>query len=507
MLCLRRLLISTTLCFPIALLGAGLAEAPEYISARQALADGLPGVAGLKAERLLKRKGWTRVETRELATFAAEAWTRAEEGARVLLVADAHDLDDESFWRGQALALNGDLQAARQILTDEAAAPRQPRARLLLAQVLASLGENAGAMTELAPLLASDDAALRRHAQLLQTEIEINEGKDPAQSPATTGGTSGHYLQARAMLKKGNIAGAQDELRAVLAATGGGERIHQAAVLLQAEALLRQEGAAQAHEDLIKFLDATAESRLWTEAFDLLDHAHRDLAPPRLLPEALLRWISSGNAAQQQPEPSVTVAEATTEFRGHAIYLTARWLADEHRDDEAVGLLEALLQLHSGHPRLGDAMRLAMTIHSRQKSDERVLSLAREWHEKFGTATSAVDFAAGGILFRRGDPLQALQLFQNAANVATTLTERRRALFNAAVAAIQASDFTLYQALLGQLEIVSNAASIGKDGQDSAATLELEKALHLASQRKSDAEAALRAFIRAHPKHPRHADA
>jgi hypothetical protein len=58
-------------------------EVPDYVSARQALADGLPGVAGVKAERLLKRKGWTRVETRQLATFAAEAWTRAEEGARV----------------------------------------------------------------------------------------------------------------------------------------------------------------------------------------------------------------------------------------------------------------------------------------------------------------------------------------------------------------------------------------------------------------------------------------
>lgn len=507
MSCLRRLFISTALCFPAVLFGAGLAENAEYVSARQALADGLPGVAGIKAERLLKHKGWTRVETRELATFAAEAWTRAQEGVRVLTVADEHDLDDEAFWRGQALALKGDLQAARQILTEEDSSPRQPRTRLLLAQILASLGENAGAMTELAPLLGSDDHALRRHAQLLQTEIEINEGKTPAGSPAISDDTSGRYLHARAMLKKGEVARAQEDLRAVLNATRGGERIHQAAILLQAEALVRQQEAAPAHEHLVKFLDTTAESHLWTEAFDLLDSAHQNLAEPRLLPEALLRWISSGNAAQQQPETSAAVAEATAEFRGHAIYLTAKWLADDQRDFEATGLLEALIELHPRHSRVGDALRLAMTIYSRRHIDARALSLADRWREQFGSASSAVDFAAGGILFRRGETQQALQLFQNAANVATTLTERRRALFNAGVAAIQASDFTLYQALLSQLEIVSNAASIGKDGQDSAATLELEKALQLASQRKSDAEAALRAFIRAHPKHPRHADA
>ena len=90
-------LTAAILAFPAALCAAGLEAAPDYISARQALADGLPGVAGVKAERLLKRKGWTRVETRQLATFAAEAWTRDEQGVRVLSLADAYDLDDADF--------------------------------------------------------------------------------------------------------------------------------------------------------------------------------------------------------------------------------------------------------------------------------------------------------------------------------------------------------------------------------------------------------------------------
>jgi len=503
----RFTLIATILSFPAALIAAGLDEAPEYVSARQALADGLPGVAAVKAERMLKSKGWTRVETRQLATFAAEAWTRAEDGARVLALADAHDLDDETFWRGQALALTGNLVEARKVLTEADDAPQHPRSSLLLAQILATLGDYADARAELAPLLDSADESLKAHARRLQTETAINEGKSTEPSSLSGTDTEGQYLRARALLQSGETDAAQTALRSVLDSAGGGERIHHAAVLLQADILLRQKRPAEAHDHLLKFLDATADSRLWPEAFDLLDRSHQALPEPRTMPEAVLRWLSSGNASQQQPEPPPALARAGTEFRGHAFFLTARWLAAEKRDTEAVSLLEALIQTQPSHPRARDAMRMAMEMHAQRHHDPRVLALADEWRARFGGSSAPVDFAAGSVLFRRGEHLQALQLFQNAANLATTLTERRRALFNTAVAAMLAGDFTLYQSLLGQLEVLTTATSAGKGGNDSAATLELEKALFLAAGRKTDAEPALRSFIRSHPDHPRFADA
>lgn len=504
----RRFFIAAALfILPAALLAAGLEDAPEFVLARQALADGLPGVAGVKAERLLKRKGWTRTETRQLATFAAEAWTRAEDGTRVLALAEAHDLDDETFWRGQALALNGDLAAARKVLMEDTTAAQQPRGRLLLGQILSALGENATARTEIIPLLTTTDAALRERAQLLLAEIELNEGKVAVSALPATADAPARYLHARAQLQYGQVSAAQQTLQSLLADTGGGERVHQAAILLQAETLLQQRQAAEAQDYLLKFLDATAASSLWVEAFDLLNRAHLDLAEPRTLPEAVLRWMSAGNAAQQQTDPAPDMAAATAEFRGHALYLTAQWLAAEKRDDEAASMLEALLQLHPGHPRLNAAMRLAMEIYAAHQVDERVLALTDAWRQQFGGASAMVDSAAAGILFRRGEHRRALELFENAANIAATLTERRRALFNAALSAILASDFTLYHSLLGQLEIVSNVAAAGKESADSAATLELEKALFLASGRKPEAEQDLRAFIRAHPQHPRFADA
>ena len=90
----------------------------EFVSARQALADGLPGVAAVKAERLLQRKDWSKTEVRQLATFPAEAWTRAGQSAPVLTLAEAHELEDEAFWRAEACALAGDLPAARQWLAE-----------------------------------------------------------------------------------------------------------------------------------------------------------------------------------------------------------------------------------------------------------------------------------------------------------------------------------------------------------------------------------------------------
>ncbi|MBL9130367.1 MAG: hypothetical protein JNG86_04160, partial [Verrucomicrobiaceae bacterium] len=155
---------------------AGLGTSREFLVARQALADGLPEVAALKAERLLPLKTWTRAETRQLATFAAEAWTRASNAPRVLKLAEAHDLEEETFWRAQALVLEGDLAAAREELASSKEA-RGAKARLLLAQILTALGEHDAAHDEIEPLTTTGSAEERRHANLLLAEIEINSGR------------------------------------------------------------------------------------------------------------------------------------------------------------------------------------------------------------------------------------------------------------------------------------------------------------------------------------------
>lgn len=486
---------------------AGLEESGDFISARQALADGLPGVAAVKAERLLQRKSWSKTEIRHLATFAAEAWTRAQQSAPVLALAEAHDLHDETFWRAEAHALAGDLPAARRLLTEDETSPRSMRSTLLLAQVLTALKEHDAARAELDRLASSEDPILRSEAQLVRREVDLQQGRPPAETSNAVKDPRVDYLLARSQLQSGQAKAARKTLDQLLSSPGGGQRLHQAATLLQAVVLMQESQPAKARDHLIQLLDATDECELWPESFSLLEQTRAQEGPAPHLPEAVLRWIAYGNAAQQAPEPPPSLQKAILVFRGHALLLAARWLADEGRNAEAAGLAETLLQLAPDHPANGEAMRAAMELYARLGAAERVLSLADSWRKRFGKDSAQVDFTVGSIQFERGDHWHAIASFQNAANIAGTLGERRRGLYNAATSAILAGDLGLYQTLLGQLAVASGPDGDGTDATASAATLELEKALYLASQRKDGAEQSLCAFIRDHADHPRFADA
>jgi len=485
---------------------AGLEDADEFKAARQALADGLPGVAAVKAERLLKRKGWSKTETRELATFAAEAWARAHQPTQVLALAEAYDLADESFWRAGAHALTGDLQAAHKVLSEDDDAQRKPRAMLLLAQVLAALDENEASRAELDRLVTVDDPFFRSQALLLRQEIDLREGRRPTIPAEASSEGRGEYLRACTQLQAGEAEAARRTLDSILATPGGGLRLHHAAMLLQAAVLMQEEKPAAARDHLIKFLDETDTSDLWKEGFALLDQARQTDAPSPL-PEAVLRWIASGNAAQQAPEPPTALREATMVFRGHTLLLASQWLAAEGKNAEAAGLLEALLQLTPEHPIAREAMSLAMDLHAALGANERVLLLAEKWRGQYGESSSRFDFVLGKIQYAKGDHWHALESFQKAASVATSLAERRRGLYNAATAAILTGDFGLYNTLLGQLAVVSGPEKGPGSNDESAATLKLEKALFEASQRKAAAEASLRDFLTKHPDHPRFPDA
>lgn len=494
-------------CLPAALFAAGLEDSEAFARARQALADGLPEVAAVKAARLLQNtKTWTKAEIKTLATFAAEAWVRSGKAAEVLALADAHELDDESFWRAQALVLDRRLAEAREELAG-GSGKLPPRSGLLLGQILFSLGEHEAAQDEVEALLAESDEALRRHATLLLAEIELNTGKshaalqrlDAMRDPedATAG-----LLRARCLMFTERLPEARQALEAVLKLSNGGAHARDAAAVSLAEVWMRENEPQKAVEHLVKMLDSSVQSEWWAQAFDMLHRAWSALPEPRDMPEAVLRWAGQGSQAQQVPQPSALLLAATAEFRGHAELLIARWLQAGKRPLEAAGMLEGFIRLHPDHPRLSTALRMAMEIYSGLSADARVMQVVDMWRSKFSgeQGGTMVDFLAGGIQFRRADFIPAQESFQAAANVASTLSERRRSLFNAAVSAFKGGDLVLYLGLLAQLE----AAGGSQDATgDSAADLQLNKALESAAQHADDAEESLRTFIATRPWHPR----
>lgn len=489
-----------------------LQESREFRLANQALHEGLPGVAATKATRLLEQRDWSEEDRRALAGFAVESWVRSKNGESALAILAKEKISEQPFWTAQAQVQAGKPELAREILETRLNSGETSRLeQLLLAQILLSQNQSSPARELLQNLTKPANNDISRQARLMLDELDLQAGnyeaavKDLTRLTKRDEAHTAELLRARGLLELNLFPQAETSLRHLLASPGGGERIHHTAAILLAETQLRQGKTTEAIETLVQFLDNTFQSQLWSEAFDMLALALEKDALHSLPPDATLRWISEGNTAQKQAQkPQLNVTET---FRGHAMLLIARWLLNQNRPLEAVGLLEAHIQLHQNHPQAGEAMRLALETYGKLKADERVTYLAAETRRRFGSAQSAmVDFVSGGTAYARGDYPQATTLFQTAANVATTLMERRAALYNAGVTALQMGEIALYQSMLSQLEVVSSGSPNNKSA-DTAADLELDRALALAAKEQSSAIEEFHTFIEKYPEHPRLAQA
>lgn len=490
----------------------GLQANDEYILARQALLDGLPGVAATKAERLLEEAGWSQEERSVLSTLAIESWIRARNGPAALAMLKKAGEETTVFWKAQAQVLAGQMDEARQSLEGRyAAGTATAQEKLLLAQVWLASQQTTQARELLLNLRNSPLESIARAALLMHNELEINSGNHEAavsdfnQFSGLLEEPTARLLRARGLLELGRHPQAAKSLQNILASAEGGERVqHQASVLL-AESMLRQGKMAESLETLVQFLDNTPESRYWEEAFEILFKALEKEPKTLLPPNATLRWITEGNTAQRQ---AVQKKESAHDFQGHAMLLLSRWLLSHQRTQEGLGLLEAMVQLHPDHPQWAEAMRMALETYGTLKADVRVSSLASQWRLRYGGGQSAmVDFVTGSSAYARSEYAQAVTLFQAAANVASTLAERRASLYNAGLAALRTGEMALYQSILGQLEIVSAGAPAQVKSGDAATDLELDRALDQAARRQASAGEDLRAFIQKHPEHPRLAEA
>jgi outer membrane protein assembly factor BamD (BamD/ComL family) len=495
--------------FLLSLAGVGAAfaaeiqEKPEFRAVQQALQDGLPAVAAIKAARLMAEAPAMSIDRQTLATLAVESWVRAEDGIAALKVIQQEKIANQAYWEAQALFLNGDLDAAARLLSqrvDEGQAPSLER--LLLAKILLKNGHGAQARTVIQPVLESSDPEMARRAQQIADELNALERKSAPVVPkevTSSQEASPLLLQAESLVQQDQQLEAQTILRGILASKGGGERAHHAAAVLLADSYWHQKNLSKATETLVQFLDNTLESETWSPAFDLLARCLEASEKGQLPPDATLRWISEGNAVQKE---LLAAVPSTNTFQGHAMLLLSRWLVSQGRPWEAVGMLEAVIQRHEGHPQSDDAMRLALETYSSLKIDARVGTLTEQWRKRFGSSgSSMVESVSAGTAFKRGDYQLAYELFQTAANLASTLAERRPALYNAGASALRAGELALYQSMLAQLQVASAETTL--PSQDSSIDLDLDSTLELAAKGRPEAEAELKRITQKQPPHPR----
>lgn len=476
--------------------------ARTLVDARKALGDGLPQVAAVKASRLLELKNLAPAQKSDIATLAVEAWIRARDGQAATDLMERFDVENEGFWTGQARVLTGNLKGAAEafgkwkemgVLADHA--------RLSMAFVFMAQGREGAARSELKDVRNSSDEGIAKKARLLFNELELEIGRSDQVVRRLTAEEGGKYpevqfLRARGLLQLGEFAKAEAVVRDLLSLHGIGTRVHDAAVVLGAEALLSQKKADEALRMLVQFLDRAQDSDFWQPSFELLNRCRLALNAGPQIPLAVANWVG------------VDIASVR---RAYAMFWIARWLDAAGRKVEALGMIEGFLALNPRHREESEAMRLAMKLNGELRADARVLDLAQKWRASYGGGgDSLVDFITGGIFFARGDLPQALAAFRRSADTAGNLAERRRALHNAAVAAVKAGEMAVYQSLLSQVEVAGGASPDGKEAAvpgGAAASLELDRALQMAAKADAAAEVEIQKFISAHPEHPRWAEA
>lgn len=486
-------------------------EDRDVNAARQAMADGCYDVAALKLRRLQARPNQGPKHRSIYASLLVETLVRDEKGEEALAAMNKEVIDDRPFWEGEARLLTGDYDRAVEVLsTYPADGPLAALATLDRAHALMGQGREAAARTLIKPLRSLPDIEIARHARLLFNELELGNDAPQVVLERLSNEGSGkdmavQYLRARALLEQDDIPKAEAILRDLLSTDQLSELEHDAATILLSEILWHQR-SPEGRKRLVAFINGFStgisertDTEFWSEAFGLLDRIVAASRTDEALLTAALAWTADSTRPERQ---------------GYALFFVAQQLHKAGRDEYAIGFVEAIIQLQPKHPKASDAMRLAMQIHGARRCDTRVIELAELWRHDFGGGgESVVDFLLGMIRFSRGerDPAEyreALTLFSKAADLEGDLARRRRALYNAAMCAIKAGQKVVLASLMTQLAQAAPAGDQGrKGGDESAADVELDRALQLAGKMEPAAGDELAAFIKAHPPHPRWAEA
>ena len=470
----------------------------EYQAALRALSYGLPDVAALKWERLLKNEKLSRNEEMKVSERFVDALLRARLPDRALLALTLFQIEDTEFWRGQCFLGLRRFRDAEHCFKEYLALTNtsySAEAHLALGKTIIAQGRENTGRKEFKALIGNQNKAIAHEANILWNESEIlsDRATDVRKRLGETNSseTEIEFVKGCALLSEGESAKAQRIFELMSEAQVGiSERLHEASLLRLAEAYSQRGRGRKAQREIINYLKPNTPRQFEESAFALL----RKVTDPEddSVPQMLLAWASA-------PLPASRNALA--------LYHYADWLGSKGRQREAIPFIEKFLIQYPGHELENNALRLAMECHGVAGDDERVLELATLWKEKFSTSSEgAVDFLTAMIRFSRKEFVESSMLFQRAADSAVDTVQKKRAVYNEAVAALLGGQTSLFQSCSVQLK-KGVSADNAEAAEDSAAQLMIERALHMAGERDANTEAALQEFIKAYPNHPRVSEA
>lgn len=493
-----------------------------------ALADGLWEMAELHFRDCLSTPGLSPEVKSRIAIRLAESLVRAGNASAALELLEQSFVEKNAeaiFWKAQALAGRNHFAEAVELFSSmlaDPAAPHRTEAGLTLASLQLALDQPETALETLAKLIPETDPKTAASIQLYQVEILLDLARiAPARdampktadiSPADLPLAS--FLDAQLLLKEGHAAEAEAKFRELLNHAEGQSlpHYHSAAIGL-ADAIAARHKTEDAAKSLLGFIQDHAESPLLDTMFGrILQWLPEKPATTDPILERLALWIT--------PPLLPSISSIATPASGSAV---AAWPAYEEATPLTDRLLFSLYVRAVGLYRIGtpEAKAEAQLLFNRLRVENpehvlanRSLYQSARWLLDEGNSEQAFSllntlrqtaifpelkgeaaFLEARAAYQNGDPKQAIQLFEEAAQTLAA-PQARTARLQAAIARLRIGDEAKVHLIQNQ-----NAAP----DKELDADLELERAL--SATPPATARPLLEEFLKRFPDHPRAAEA
>ena len=519
----RRSLIVLSLA-PLLAAAAGPApeKIPAYREGLEALSSRLWEVAEARFESALDTPDLDPAARQMILLRLAEAHVRAGDSAAALETLAEPALTGNAelpYWNAQALIAAGQFNEALALLNEANTRPGVPHFREALftrAAILQALGDQAGALEALAPLIKDRDTAIAYRARLDSAAILLDQGKPekaltsipPPNAKMSPRGTArAELLRARAQLEKGEHLAAEAIFNALLNQDDPAARTyrHDAALGL-ARAQLAAGNRDAAIDGLLAFIQQDRDSPRLDQAIPLLlECLPQQPAPDDIILTRLKEWfppsipkspigIASGNGSTGVWP---TAPPAPDELATQAMYHRAIGLRREGSADSKAEARRLLTRLRLDYPRHPLAERSLLELSrwdlADGRKDQAAAALAVLDDAKVTPVLRAeASLSAANTAFAAGDFELAASELEKAAGLLDG-GGRHDATVNEAAARLAAGDLDAFESI---------ATKAGNDDR-MVADLALERALFMTSRRDPAAMAALDRFILDHPRHPR----
>jgi outer membrane protein assembly factor BamD (BamD/ComL family) len=516
---------------PSSLCAQGVAELERKATA--ALADGLWEIAELHFKECLQQKDLTREEKSRFALRLAESLVRegnTREALELLEQSFVATHPEAPFWRAQALASEGQFNAASELLGQYLEAPESPHraeAGLTRASLQLSLGLADEALATLSQLLPAADPSAAAKIQLYQVEILLDLGRSaearkalpaveslpPSSQPLAT------LLEARLLLDENQPAEAQTQLDTLLSQDQALTRYHyHTAAILLADAIHGTAGAEAASKSLLQFIEKNPTSPLLDAMFRRITLwlPEKPTATDPVL-ERVAQWLPEKFAATdaaQDPMPWLSPL-ATVEGPGtvsawpnepstskkpereiHSIYTYAIGLhrmGTVEKQAQANRLLHHLRLAAPSHPLFGFSL-FQQARWSLDAGDlDQAFSLLEtiRYNSPSPGLKGKATFLEARTTYLQGQPERAIALFEEAAS-SLAAPQARLATLQAAIARLRSGD-------LKGTTLIQQTSAAHDDALE--ADLQLERAL--ATLPATADRTAIDEFLSRFPTHPR----